>query len=214
MNLDAVITQLKTVAMFGGNVAGAAAFADGIDSQVWLPTPAAYVIPLDEDASENQNLNGLQQIVTERIGIIVNLDNSADRRGQTASDQYDTTRTAIFKAILNWRPDWHPLNPELNREARGFYYQGGRLLDFDRARLFYQWEFALDITITDQDGWQPPAIPLLDITIHADLENIYSPTGAFVPSPDAPHYTPTTSPRTTGPDGRDEGALNLPLTGG
>ena len=35
-------------------------------SVTWLPMPAAYVIPLDSEAGENESLSGLWQRVTER----------------------------------------------------------------------------------------------------------------------------------------------------
>ncbi|MDA8092347.1 MAG: hypothetical protein M0T84_00280 [Betaproteobacteria bacterium] len=57
----------------------------------------------------------------------------------------------------------------------------------------------------------PATVPLDSVGVHADLTNIYDPSGTYAPSPDAPPYTPTPAPRTSGPDGRDEGALDLQL---
>lgn len=62
--------------------------------------------------------------------------------------------------------------------------------------------------------WPPavePIVPLESLGVHADLQNIYSTAGTFTPSPDAPPYTPTPAPRTSGPDGRDEGAIDITL---
>ena len=56
-----------------------------------------------------------------------------------------------------------------------------------------------------------PAVPLESVGVHADLVNVFDPTGTYTPSPDAPPYTPTPEPRTSGPDGRDEGALDITL---
>src|ERR1700728_4107174 len=101
MQIDLVIAQLRTLALlFAGNVAGAAAYANGIDDQVWLPLPAAYVMPLDDDAGENTSMAGPQQIVTERIAVIVVLANATtegDRRGQASAEQYGLMRAAVFK---------------------------------------------------------------------------------------------------------------------
>ena len=166
MNYDAVIAQLKAYApMFNGNVAGAADYDRAVQDQVWLPPPAAYVRPLDEEAEPNTSLNSLRQLVTERFGVIVIFDNSADRRGQTVTSLYDGTRAAIWRAILNWSVD--PV-----RASRGIEYGGGQLLAHDRARLLYQWEFTLQITVSAADGWQITADPLLEID--AQLE---TPTG-------------------------------------
>lgn len=171
MNISLVISQIRQIAaVFNGNVAGAAEYASGVEDQVWLPMPAAYVIPLEEEASENQSMNGLWQISTESVGIIVLLDNTADRRGQAPVATLDQVKASLFTAILNWRPDssadnaTQPAgNPEQDHETRGFRLERGGIIAFDRARLRYQWDFALDVTFTDADGWQPPATPLTEI---------------------------------------------------
>lgn len=167
MQIDRVITQIRALSpIFAGNVAGAAAYANGVEDQAWLPLPACYVVPLDDDAGENTSQTGTQQIVTERIAVILVMDNSTtagDRRGQASAEQYGLMRGAIFRAILNWRPDWNPENPAANRESRGIYYVRGSLVDFDLARLFYQFDFALDTTITELDGWLEVPVPLVDV---------------------------------------------------
>lgn len=54
-------------------------------------------------------------------------------------------------------------------------------------------------------------IPLTSIGLHADLVNVYDPNGTYTISLDAPPYTPLPAPRTSGPDGRDEAALDIIL---
>lgn len=174
MNIDTVAAQLRTIAtVFNGNVAGAAAYANGVADQVWLPLPAAYVVPLDQDAEDNTSMQALNQIVRERVGVIVVMDtmnaggapDTGDRRGQAAAANLDTLKYAVFKAILNWRPDGDPPSAT-NRESRGMYFVGAGFPEpgaFDRARFFYQFVFGLDTTITDADGWQQPFDMLIDI---------------------------------------------------
>ncbi len=176
MNINVIIAQLRSLApIFGGNVAGAAGYAYGVSDQVWLPLPAAYVVHLGEDAEPNNSMTDSWQIIHEKIGVICVLDTTlvggvtdlADRRGQAASAYVDTVRAAIWRAILNWRPDWDPANPAANRETRGIYYAGAQFPaegSFDRARFFYQFEFGLDTTVTGADGWQPPYDDLVSIT--------------------------------------------------
>jgi hypothetical protein len=175
MNVNQIATQIKASAtLFGDSVAGAAAYANGVADQAWLPLPAAYVIQLDQDADDNTSMNGLQQIVHERVGVIVVLDtlkvggvpDLADRRGQAATAYLDTIKYGLFRAILNWRPDWNISNPPTNREGRGLYFvSAGFPSDgaFDRARYFYQFVFGLDTTISDLDGWQQPSEPLIGV---------------------------------------------------
>ncbi len=156
MNLNLVIAQLREYCVpLQGRVGGAADFSTGTetviaftDAQGRLAYPSAVVIPLEDDAELDDSVRGpqLNQLVHERIGVIVEFDATADRRGQTAVDQVEEMKYALFGALLNWH-----IAPE--RSARGIYYAGGRLLDFDRARLFWQFDFALDVEITDGDGF-------------------------------------------------------------
>ncbi len=159
MDLDRVIQHLRDRApTFQGRVAGAAELAVGVQDAAQMALPAAYVIPLDEEAEANSLANALRQKVMERIGVVVEFDNRADRRGQTIASLFDATRAELWAALLNWRVD--PV-----RAVRGLEYAGGRLGDWDRARLFYQWDFTLELTITDRMGWQEPLEPLVEVDL-------------------------------------------------
>jgi hypothetical protein len=176
VNIDTVIAQVKELApVFRGNVAGAAGYA-AVADQVYLALPAAYVLPGDSDGDDNTSMAALNQRVIERISIVVVFDNSSDRRGQSVASMFDSVRAAIRTALLNWRPDWNPLSPTTNRETRGLYEVSGRMIEFDRARLFYEWTYALDTTVTDADGWQVPAPALLTVQGTVQL-----PSGDTVP---------------------------------
>lgn len=111
---------------------------------------------MDDAPEENISLNGLDQNVTETIGIVVDLPNRADQRGQFASSLVDIARSDLFRCILNWRPDWA-------NSSQGFNYAGGHLVHMDRERLHWQFDFSLKILITDEDGWQPPSDPIIGI---------------------------------------------------
>lgn len=162
MNITQVIEQLRANApVFASRVAGGAAYTEGIESNVWLQTPAAYIVPLEEDTTENLDKagSGLKQIITERIGVIVQMDNSADRRGQNSAEMIDVFRASVFSALLNWIPDQ-------TRSPKGLYYAGGERLGMDRARFFYQFSFAVQVTYSHLDGYQyPPGVPLTEIAM-------------------------------------------------
>lgn len=164
MNLEAVVEQLRThCPSFENRVAGAANFAIGLETTVNLKLPACFVVPEAEEAAEQKGLTGYDQLVTEQVLIIVEFDNRSDRRGQSVTLLYDAMRRELWRALLNWRPP--PAAGDTQRAARGFWFGGGQLIDFDRARLFYQWRFCLDITVTDLDGWQEPLDPLEEIDV-------------------------------------------------
>ena len=161
MNIENVVAQVKTyVPAFGGRVSGAADFASGLETVVNMALPAAFVLALEDDATENDTWPGLQQAVTERIGVVIQFDNTtgsdADARtGFAGIDQVYPMRAAVFSALLSWLPP-----DQVGRAARGLAYGGGRMLTFDRARLFWQFEFTLETTITDADGFADVGDPL------------------------------------------------------
>lgn len=160
------IEQLRTYCTpLAGRVAGAAQFQLGLQNyNTNMPLPAGYVLPLDQEVEgdRNQNMTGLFQIIDKRIGVVVEFDASPDRRGQAPVMDYDTMEAAIWASILNWSPVTCRVPNQ-----QGYYFSGGRFLDLDRARLFYQWEFTLRFQITDDDGFQidANAIDLLGIEL-------------------------------------------------
>jgi hypothetical protein len=164
MDLSQVIAQLRAFCpALDGRVAGAGDFPIGTqpvvaftDSNGTLVYPTAIVIPLEDDAGQNEQEIGLYQMVTETIGVVVEFDSTGDRRGQAGVTQVEAMKYALFAALLNWQ-----ITPE--RTGKGLYYAGGSLLDFDRARLFWEYRFSLDVLITDADGFQPRGDPLTDI---------------------------------------------------
>lgn len=174
MIYDVFIQQLRAHApVFGGRVAGAAEFYRGLkDYNTSMPLPAAYVLPLNQDAERNQILNGLVQIVHKGVGIAVELDAQQDRRGQAPVMSFDTIEAQVFSSCLN-------LHVGECRMPQGSYFLGAHYLDLDRARLFYQWEFGMDWQIDDRDGVQPddPGIDLISI----ELDGFRAPVAAGDP---------------------------------
>jgi hypothetical protein len=163
MIIDAFIARLRANApIFAGRVAGAAEFYAGLRNyNTSMPLPAAYVLPLGQDAEANPIMNGLVQVIHKGIGVAVELDAQQDRRGQAPVMNFDLIEAQIFASVLN-------LFIGECRMSRGTYFTGARYLDLDRARLFYQWEFGLDWQVTDEDGVQPESESLeaIDVDIH------------------------------------------------
>jgi hypothetical protein len=167
---------------FAGNVAGAADFRQGlVNYNANMKLPAGYVVPLDQTVEDdgyqagNQVMTGLIQTIRKTIGIIVEFDATGDRRGQEPVMDYDTMEDALFSALLNWVP---VLCRSPN--GQGFAFEGGRFLDLDRARLFYQWEFTFRYQIDFTDGWPgDQGVPLTGIEV-----DIYT-APPFAPLPPA-----------------------------
>lgn len=167
MILGAVIEQLRTVCAgppLEGRVAGAADFVRGLQNyNATMRLPAAYVIPLTQESPGFQVMIGAIQTIIKTIGVVVEFDATNDRRGQHPAMDFDMMEAALLKALLMWPPA-QCRTPNY----QGFYFAGGRFLDLDRARLFYQWEFALPFQLAQEDAWEPPSEPLdqLDLRVH------------------------------------------------
>jgi hypothetical protein len=150
---------------FAGRVAGAADFRQGLQNyNTSMVLPAAYVVALGQEAPPNANMIGYWQIVQKTLGVIVELDATADRRGQNPAMSYDAIEAALFSSLINWAPEDCRVP---NRQ--GYQFAGGHFLDLDRARLFYQWEFLLPWQLTEDDGWHDPAEPIDLLGIEVDL---------------------------------------------
>jgi len=162
--LGPTIEQLRSrCPAFAGRVAGAADFRQGLENyNANMALPAAYVVPLDQEAERNSVMTGFIQLVEKTIGVVVELDARADRRGQDPAMSYETIETQLFKSLLLWAPAGCRV-PNL----QGYQFRGGRFLDLDRARLFYQWEFLLPWQIDNGDAFDPTedAIPLCGVEL-------------------------------------------------
>jgi hypothetical protein len=147
--LAGTIEQLRQhVPLLGGRVAGAADFVAGLrEYNATMTLPSAYVLPLDQDSPEGNKVSiGLEQIIIRTIGVAVEFDATSDRRGQMPAMQYDEIQEQLCRALLLWQPANANGGPGTGRvpNNQGYWLSGGRMLDLDRARLFYQWEFSLE----------------------------------------------------------------------
>lgn len=174
MNIDTIITALKARCPSFGEagarrISGAAEYAQ-ISETVKMPTPAAYVVPMDDEVSQQESSNGYRQVVRDVFAVIVVLSNTTDERGQTSVVAVEDIRTELFAALLGWSPD--------ARHDR-IEYEGGQIMAIDRARLFYQFEFAADMELREEDTYQHvfnDALPLLqEVGIQMDAIDPYDP---------------------------------------
>lgn len=156
------VMQLRAYcAPFGGRVAGAANFSQGLEHyNANMALPAAYVVPLPSDSEGFDSMTGTYQYVRRHVGVVVELDARADRRGQDPMMNLYGIESALCATLLNWLPA-----ACITKNQQGYWFAGGQFLDLDRARVFYQWAFGLNCILDDSDGWQPEAIPLEQIEL-------------------------------------------------
>lgn len=188
MNLYEIIDQIRAaVPELEGRVAGAADFAAGLESTINLAMPCAFVVRIGDQASVNLSMPGVEQRIEESVAVYVQFDNTvlsdADRRtGFAGANQADAMRALLWRALINWVP---PASADHVGGKGGFISGNARLIDFDRARLFWEYQFILETTLTDADGWSPSGWPLrLHETATSDSSiDIFSETDQ--PAPDA-----------------------------
>jgi len=111
-----------------------------------LKKESAFVIQLSEAAANNGLEGAINQLITERFGVLVALDNGSSDRDKVGLIAYDTlamVRSEIFKAILGW---------QMTGAESVVSYGGGKIAGINRAYLWYQFEFIVTTRITDDDG--------------------------------------------------------------
>ena len=175
MKLSHIVHTLRHFSpSFEGRVGGAAEFS-AIKDAAFLKLPAAYVVPLDDRAEDNKSQTDYWQNVTEGFGVIVVL-KPLDERGQhEAYDIVENIKTELWRALLGYEPS--PAHYPIQ-------YDGGDLLDLDRGRIFYQFNFSAVREVGFEDTRQYFDLNAIDNPI---------PDPAWKPDPDiteAPPYNP------------------------
>lgn len=134
MNLGAVILQLRAAGTsFGNRIGGSAEFA--IASEMPLEQEYAFVLQVGESCAPNQYDSAINQKLVERVSVVVVLFNDSsklEQAGFTAYSRLASVRTELFTALLGWQP------PDAESLM---YYAGGKLMEVNRAWLWYSFEF-------------------------------------------------------------------------
>jgi hypothetical protein len=133
MKLSTIILALRAGNTYFGNRIGGAIDLARVQSNT-LIDEVAFVIPLGEDASENDGDTAINQVIKERFGVICvikNDNNASEKSGILAYDVLDTVRAGLVKILVNF---------DIGYES-SIEYSAGRLLDIDRAWLWWQYEF-------------------------------------------------------------------------
>jgi hypothetical protein len=172
-----------------------------------LSFPACYVCFLSEDAdAQSPGANENQQRVTQRWGVIVGLEATNDIRGQDPTQQIDSVRVALFRALYNWSPNYNP-DPFTRLQYRygNLWYDGCKLLDVNRAVTYWLFTFGTFYWVCSAEGEEEEQFdPLPDykgFNIHIDWKKPHDPG-----EPPSEEYDPRRGPAPwpTGPEGRIE----------
>jgi hypothetical protein len=179
MRLLPVVYKLRQAdTVFVNRIAGAAELALTMSETHSLVEEAAFVIQLNETTNANTYQTSINQTLIERFAVVVALKNDQNQKevlGLEAFDRLHAIRAQIFKAILGWTME--------NTLEAPISYSTGRLLDIDRAFIWYQFEFITATRITDEDGVDnnESALPYLT-TLSAQIVGPNDVVGGEVPS--------------------------------
>jgi hypothetical protein len=118
-------------------------------------------------------------------------------------DQLEGMRDQIKRALINYTP--------LMKQLQQFSFFRSRITndasgDQHLGRLVF--EIGLEFYQGPEDFYPYPLNTVDELHLHVDTLNVFDPGGTY-PNPPFPDAV-TPAPRTTGPDGRDEGYIVVP----
>ena len=148
MQLGRIVLKIRAAGTsLGANVLGAADLNAVMTNTFTPKMPIAFVIPVSEDAKENEYHPAVNQIVYERFGVIVAIPTDGtqkDKTGLLAYDQLHDMRAELFRPLVGWDMGF----------SEAIYYRGGKLIGIDRAVLWYQFDFEYKSRIvSNPDGF-------------------------------------------------------------
>lgn len=132
MDLDLALVSARiaaTVAAFR-QVGEAAEYMTARESL--KQSPSAFVIPVRDQAGENELENGISQLVRTRIGVMLAVQSLRDLSGEKAKAELRALRIAVRdSALFGWQP---------GADLSPFTYSGGRLVEMDLADRVIWWQ--------------------------------------------------------------------------
>ena len=97
-----------------------------------------FVLYADERAEDNTLVGTVRQRCTVGVAIVLAITNRRDKRGAAALSEIETARAVVMGLLLGWQPP----------DAHGpVTYRHGRVLDLNRATLWWQDEYEVPVLI-------------------------------------------------------------------
>lgn len=128
MKLNSIIDRIGQEVAALKLVGGAVEFEKA--SQGLTALPAAFVLPANERASDNDFMaQVVQQQVTLQFVVMIAVRNLSDREGVGAVEALQPVRHATRQALLNWVPEG---------ADEGIEFQSGSMLQFSNSDLWWQ----------------------------------------------------------------------------
>lgn len=161
MNITQLVTILRSAdTRFKNRIGGALDVDTALEQTVKIDT--AFIIPRTESATENNSDAGIDQMITERFGVVTVLaadTSDADKTAFAAVSEIEDVRAELWRVFLN-------LN--LKNSAgkicmeSPIFYEGAEFLGFNKANLWIMFKFAYKTRIDSGDGVPDEAADLFN----------------------------------------------------
>ncbi len=135
MDLAFVIDRLKVqlLGVQGVRSVGGAADMDAAMAGT-VSVPAAFVIPLDEEASPSESTMVTRQRITHGFGVVLGVSNRRDATGAASMGDLAPVRASLKQALIGWTHD--------ALDGEPVQFRRGKLLRLDGdGRLWWVDEF-------------------------------------------------------------------------
>ncbi len=177
LGLIALRIRQADISAFGTRVYGSAEMAQALEFT--LIEEAAFVIPLGESSTPNDEDAGINQTVTERFGVVFALKNDTEvqeKLGLTAYDRLHNLRAELFSGILGW---------DIEGNESRISFAAGVFMDMDGAWFWYRYDFDMELRLTlSDDGIDQEALEE-NIAFIREIHTKYSnPDVDGLPNPD------------------------------
>lgn len=146
MKIGPIVLKLRLAnTHFKNNIGGVVDLQTALNYSINNDT--AFVFPLNDDAGDNSEDNSVNQLITERFAVLVVLKSdltSKDKLGLGTYDLIHDIKTDICYELVGL---------DLGYESP-IRYSGSRVIDFNSAYLWYQFDFELDVRLVlNKDGF-------------------------------------------------------------
>ncbi|MGE8516708.1 MAG: phage tail terminator protein [Alcaligenes nematophilus] len=150
MKLSDVVGHLRTYCRTFDNRVFVAIDFKPERGQVSVEVPSLVVMPADDEARAPIAQNLAVQEVTDRFTVVLMMATASNERGDATADALHDLRAEVWRALLGWRP---------GEEYEPIEYEGGEIIDMNRAVTYYGMTFSSELTVGYSNGLPADATP-------------------------------------------------------
>ena len=203
--------QLRETAIAAVKAAQTMALNQVFSPRDWPTNSSNYpcvLVRASRDSKVSANKGMPQFTTTVTLSVIGRVEDKSECKAEDLIEEFaDQLENAILTnyALITAVQCVASVTSSSQVTAEGERHIGEVQIDFDLEAFE-----VFDLVDDAPAAVQPVAVPLNTLDIHADLAGTFDATGTYANPPFPAAVLP--APRTSGPDGRDEGALQITLS--